>query len=42
MERWWSPELNYFVKEHDTVFMEALMNSEGVIDKVLIDYHLSG
>ncbi|HIH98637.1 MAG TPA: hypothetical protein HA346_06555 [Thermoplasmata archaeon] len=42
MERWWSPELNYFVKEHDTIFMGAMMDSEGVIDKVLIDYHLSG
>jgi hypothetical protein len=41
MERWWSTELGYFVKEYDTVFMDALMDSKGTVEKELVSYSLA-
>jgi hypothetical protein len=41
MERWWSPELNYFVKECDSIYTDALMDYSGTIDKELINYELA-
>ena len=42
MERWWSPELGYFVKELSTVYMDALTNYKGTIEKELLEYNLAG
>lgn len=41
MERWWSPELNYFVKEHDSIYTDALMDYSGTIEKELTNYQLA-
>jgi len=40
MERWWSSKLKYFVKERNTIFMDALIDSKGTIEKELFSYNL--
>lgn len=40
MERWFSPTLNYFIKEDDSIFLDALINSKGSIKKELVSFHL--
>ena len=41
IERWWSPKLNYFVKEHNAIEMKTMIGSRsGTIDKELIGYKI--
>jgi hypothetical protein len=40
MERWWSEKLGYFIKEHDDILMDALIDSKGTIDKELVSFRL--
>jgi hypothetical protein len=37
-DRCWSPELNYYVTEKTTVFLNALVDSKATIEKELISY----
>lgn len=41
MERWWSEKLDYFIKEHDEITMDALIDHKGTIDKELIDFRIT-
>lgn len=41
-DRWWSPNLNYFVKEHNAIEMKTMIGSRsGTIDKEVISYKIS-
>jgi len=41
IERWWSPDLNYFVKEHNAIEMKTVIGSRsGTIDKELTGYKI--
>jgi hypothetical protein len=40
MERWWSEKLGYFIREHDDILMDALIDSKGTIDKELVSFRL--
>ncbi|HIH97590.1 MAG TPA: hypothetical protein HA346_01065 [Thermoplasmata archaeon] len=40
-KRWWSPELNYFVKERDSISINAVIDASGTITKELTNYQLA-
>jgi hypothetical protein len=42
MERFWSEDLRYFVKEHSRIRMDTMIDSEGTIDRELIKFSQDG
>jgi hypothetical protein len=42
MERFWSEDLRYFVKEHSRIRMDAMIDSEGTIERELIKFSQDG